>query len=423
MLAYFVEHHRYMNFFGLAILLVLAYVMSNNKKAVSLKTVIGGLLLQFALAVFILKTNIGHTIFATIGDGFARLYEFAGHGISFVFGNLANPAAGAWGMVFAIKVLPIIIFFGAFTSLLFYLGIIQKVVSGISFVVRPVLGTTGSETLCAIANSFLGQTEAPLVIRHYLPHVTRSEMMVVMTSGFATVSGSLLAVYAAIGVPSLHLLASSVMAIPASMVMAKILYPETEQESVKEPHEAEQASAGSANVLDAISSGTSDGLMLALNVGAMLISFLALIAMVNFLLGNLSDGINCLFAKMHIDSCVPDFSLNALFAYCFSPIAYLFGLTGKEALDAGMLLGTKVSINEFIALNQMVTLQLSERTVAILTYALCSFANFSCIGIQIGGIGALVPSKRVWLSQLGLRALLAATLANLSSACLVGLLI
>ena len=291
MLSYLMEYNRYMNLIGIAVLVLLAYLCSNNRSQVNYKLVINGLLLQAALAVFVLKTTIGFTIFNSISLGISNLYEFAQVGIGFLFGSLANPA-GPWGVVFAIRVLPIIIFFGAFTSLLFYLGIVQKIVWLLTRIIQPVLGTSGVETLCAVANSFLGQTEAPLLIKHYLKNVTRSEMMVVMASGFATVSGSLLAVYASMGVPSLHMLAASVMAIPGSIVMSKILYPETEKSKLEAAEPAPVSNA--ANVLDAISTGTTDGLYLALNVGAMLISFLGLIALTNAVLGLVSTSGNYL---------------------------------------------------------------------------------------------------------------------------------
>ncbi|MGZ6251002.1 MAG: NupC/NupG family nucleoside CNT transporter [Candidatus Chromulinivorax sp.] len=422
MITYLLEYHRYMNIIGLAVIFLLAFGLSNNRKKVDMRLVINGLFMQIALALFILKTSIGFAIFNTISLGIANLYSFAEIGINFVFGALANPAAGPWGVVFAIRVLPIIVFFGAFTSLLFYTGIIQKVVNALTFCIRPILGTSGAETLCAVANSFLGQTEAPLLIKHYLQNMNKSEMMVVMTSGFATVSGALLAVYAAMGVPSLHMLAASVMAIPASIVMAKIVYPQTEKSQDDAKVQA-QAVSSAANVLDAVSAGTTDGMYLALNVGAMLISFLGLIALLNALLGLISPTLTTMLGFVGCPWQVPALSLDSIFSYLFAPIAYLMGFAGEQALIVGNLLGIKISANEFIAFNKMVSLTLDERTKAILAYALCSFANFSCIGIQIGGIGVLVPEKRVWLSELGLRAVFAATLANLSSAMIAGLFI
>jgi len=415
------EYNRYMNLIGIAVMVVIAYLFSNNRSKIDFKLVRNGLLLQASLAVFILKTSIGYAIFNGISTGISNLYRFAETGINFVFGNLANPA-GPWGVVFAIRVLPIIIFFGAFTSLLFHLGIIQRFVAILTYVIRPILGTSGVETLCAVANSFLGQTEAPLLIKHYLKDVTKSEMMVVMTSGFATVSGSLLAVYASMGVPAIHMLAASVMAIPGSIVMSKILYPETETSKLANRSDA-PVSSNAANVLDAISMGTSDGLFLALNVAAMLISFLGLIALTNSLLGLVTNLSNYLLPFVGSAYIFAPLNLNVIFSYVFAPISYLMGFAGTEALNVGNLLGIKITANEFIAFNTMLGMQMSYRTQAILAYALCSFANFSCIGIQIGGIGVLVPDKRVWLSQLGVRALFAATLANLTSALIAGLLI
>ncbi len=421
MISYLMEYSRYMNFFGIATMLMLAYVFSHNRSAVNYKLVINGLLLQLGIALFILKTHIGYIIFSSVSAGISNLYTFAQVGINFVFGSLAD-VTGPWGVIFAIRVLPIIVFFGAFTSLLFYLGIIQRVVFALSCVIRPILGTTGAETLCAVANSFLGQTEAPLLIKHYLKSMTRSEMMVVMASGFATVSGTLLAIYASMGVPSLHMLAASVMAIPGSIVMSKILYPETEKSQLQEQANVHVASDAK-NILDAISSGTTDGMYLALNVGAMLISFLGLIALMNSLLGLISTYANVVLGSLDSSYLLPTLNLNLIFSYVFAPIAYLMGFVGQQALHVGNLLGVKISANEFIAFSSMLQLNFDMRTKAILAYALCSFANFSCIGIQIGGIGVLVPEKRVWLSELGMRAVFAATLANLTSAMIAGLLI
>lgn len=422
MVTYLMEYNRYMNLIGIMVMVFLAYIFSNNRSQIKYQLIINGLLLQAALAIFILKTSLGFTIFSTMSAGIGNLYAFAETGINFVFGALANPAAGPWGVIFAIRVLPIIVFFGAFTSLLFYLGIIQYVVFGLSYVVRPILGTTGAETLCAVANSFLGQTEAPLLIKHYLKNMTRSEMMVVMTSGFATVSGSLLAVYASMGVPSVHMLAASMMAIPGSIVMAKILYPETEK-SHFEGNAHVNVVSSAANVLDAISMGTTDGMYLALNVGAMLISFLGLIALTNALLGSISFIVNYSLVFIGFEYAFPVLNLHLIFSYLFAPIAYVMGFSGQEALHVGNLLGIKITANEFIAFSTMLGFGLAQRTQAILAYALCSFANFSCIGIQIGGIGVLVPEKRLWLSELGVRAVFAATLANITSAMIAGLLV
>lgn len=421
MLSYLLAYNRYMNIFGIIFLVALAMFASNNRKKINVRLVLNGLVLQFLTAYFILKTSVGAALFGGISDGVGSLYVFALQGVNFVFGALADPS-GPWGFVFAFRVLPIIVFFGAFMSLLFHLGIIQIFVSLLSKIVRPLLGTSGVETLCAIANSFLGQTEAPLLIRHYLADVTRSEIMVIMTSGFATISAALITVYAAMGVPTLHILSASVMAIPGSLLMAKILYPETEKSAFNKDTNA-KVEVPTKNILDALAVGTVDGLHLAMNVGAMLIAFLGIIALGNALLGQVSLVINYGLLYAGFSFAIPQLSLNVIFGFLFAPIAYALGFVGNEAFLVGQLLGTKLGINEFIAFDSMLKMGLSDRTIAVLTYALCSFANFSCIGIQIGGIGALVPSKRAWLSELGLRAVFAATLANLVSACMASLLL
>jgi CNT family concentrative nucleoside transporter len=420
-LPYLLEHNRYCNILGILVILFIAFLFSKHKRAISFKLIVSALVLQFVTAYVILKTTIGRTIISTIADAVNKIYLFADEGSTFIFGSLADPA-GPWSFIFAVKVLPIIIFFGALMSLLFYLGIVQALVSLVSKVVRPLLGTSGAETLCAISNSFLGQTEAPLLIRNYLGGMTKSEMLVVMVSGMGTISGAILAVFAAMGVPAVHLLTASVMAIPGSIMIAKILYPETEKPATSSGADAMDCSPAD-NALDAISMGTTDGLQLALNVGAMLIAFISLIALLNYILGAGSQQLNLLFSYFNSSFQLPMLSLNLLFGWLFAPFGYLLGFTGKEALQVGELLGMKVAVNELVAYGQMVSMKLSDRFVNIITYALCGFSNFSCIGIQIGGIGALVPSKRAWLSQLGLYAVLGGSLSNLLSAMIVGLLI
>jgi len=421
MVDYFIEHNRYMNLLGIVTILGIATLFSRKRSAINLKLVINGLLMQLVLAFFILKTEIGHSIFETISAGIGKLYQYAQAGTSFVFGNLTN-ASQPWGFIFAVNVLPIIIFFGAFMAILFHIGLVQLVVRGISFVVRPLLGTSGAETLSVIANSFMGQTEAPLLVRHYLAHMTKSEIMTLMVSGMAHVSGSILVVYAAMGVPAQHLLAASVMAMPGTIVIAKILLPETEK-----PQTATDAAIKfekpATNILGSIAHGTSDGLNLAINVGAMLIAFISLIALANSLLGMMGRAMAMLLIYAGSSAVVPPLSLGFFFSYLFAPFSYLLGFTGQEALIVGKLLGTKVTINELVAYGEMMSAGLSERTIAIVTYALCGFSNFSSIGIQIGGLGALVPTKREQLSQFGLLALLGGSLSNLLSALIAALLL
>ncbi len=398
------ENNNYIGILGIVTILCVAYLFSSNRKKINFRLVINALLMQFFLAFFILKTHIGKALFLRLASGFRRIYEFASEGSGFVFGRLADPS-GPWMMIFAIKVASVIIFFGALMSVLYHLRIIQLLVKIVSFIIRPILGTSGAETLCAAANSMLGQTEAPLLIRNYLDRMTRSEILVVMVSGMATLSGAILAVYGSIGVPMLHLLTASVMAIPGSILISKILLPETETPETMGNKQVEMKSTAT-NILDAISTGTTDGLGLAVNVLAMLITFISLISLINFLLAY-----------------VGFYTLNDIFANIFGPFAYLLGIPKLETEAAGALLGQKLVINEFVAFSNFKDFVISERTKAILTYALAGFSNFSCIGIQIGGIGSLSPKKRDVLVQLGMRALLGGTLTNFLNAAIASLLI
>lgn len=416
MFSYFIEHARYANLLGIFCILLICFVLSKNRTKINIKTVIGSLALLFTIGFLTLRLPAGLAVLNKISNGLASLYMLADNGARFIFGNLAD-SNGPWGFIFAIKVLPIIICFGALTSLLFYLGVVQKVVSVVGFILRPILGTSGAETLCAVANSFLGQTEAPLLIRNYLGRMTKSELFVVMVSGMATISGSILAVFAAMGVPAKYMLASSVMAIPASILIAKILLPETETPETASGKLADSKSSAT-NIFDAIATGTFDGLSLAVNVAAMLIAFIFLISLINTLLGFSSFYLNSWFALG-----LPEFSLNYFFSWVFAPFAYLLGFTGDSVYDAAQLLGTKVTINELIAYSKMVTMNFTERGKAIMTIALCGFSNFSCIGIQVGGIGALVPEKRQWLTELGLKTVFASSLANLLTAMVAGLIL
>ena len=407
---YLLEHNRYLSIVGIAVIIGIAILFSKKRSAINYRLIATALALQWIIALFTLKFPIGQQIFGAISAGIEKLYLFGERGSAFIFGEqLINPA-GPWGFVFAIKLLPIIVFFGSFMSLLFYWGIIQKVVAGISWVIRPLLGTSGAETLCAISNSFLGQTEAPLLVRNYLNEMTKSEMLVVMVSGMATVSGSLLAVFAGWGIPAVHLLTTSVMSIPGSLLIAKALYPETEK-----PQTLGGAQVAfdqpAKNSFDAIALGTSDGLQLALNVGAMLISFVALLKLLDAGL----ESVGSLF----------DMTINTgiIFSYIFRPFAYLLGFVGAEASKVSELLGFKVAVNELYAYQELLKSGLSARATAIVTYALCGFSNFSCIGIQLGGIGALAPAKRKWLSELGLYAVMGGALTNLMSAMIASLLL
>lgn len=420
-MAYLLEHNRIYNILGIFVILGITALFSNNPRRISFKLVASGLLMHFLLAFIALKSTVGQDVIKWIADGFNALYQAADKGIEFVFGSLSN-AEGAWGFIFAIKVLPVIIFFGAFMAILFYIGAIQKAVSWINIIVRPFLGTSGAETLCAIANSFLGQTEAPLLIRNYLKDMTKSEILTVMISGMGSISGAILAVFALMGVPAVHLLAASIMSIPASIIISKIMYPETEKPKTHGGACVTYENT-SINIFDAISQGASDGLWLALNVGAMLIAFLALLGLFNSGLIFACVKLNALLHYFNFSYSVPVISLNDMLAWICMPFAWLLGFTGDTAYKAAELIGTKVAVNELVAYDKMLKMGLSTRTIAIITYALCGFSNFSCIGIQIGGIGALAPEKRQLISQLGIKAVFGGALSNLLSAMVASLLL
>lgn len=420
MLAHLLEQNRYLNILGIFVVFGIAWLCSKNRKAIDYRLVLHALTMQIIIALLVLKTSIGSAVLEKVAYFVTSLYQFADKGAAFVFGNLVK-ADSSWGFIFAIKVLPVIIFFGAVTALLFYWGIIQRVVQAINYLLQPLLDTTGAETLCAITNSFLGQTEAPLLIRDYLKTMTKSEMLVVMVSGMGTISGAILVVFAAMGVPAPHLLTASVMSIPATILIAKVLLPETEKKQDGQAHVHLESAAS--NVFDAIAAGTIDGLSLAMNVGAMLISFVALLGLVNALFGFGSETINGILASAGSVWRLPMLSLELLLGYICAPFAWLLGFEGDYIIQVGSLLGTKVAVNELIAYQSMVGMDLPERIKDIVTYALCGFSNFSCIGIQIGGIGALVPEKRSWLTELGIYAVLGGALANLLNAMVVALLI
>ncbi len=422
LLDYLLEYNRYMNLIGIAVVLGIAILFSKNRAQIKFKLIGVCLLLQTLIALAVLKNGVGQAIMRAAVHYIGKLYEFADEGASFVFGNLCN-VQSPWGFLFCVKVFPVIIFFAAFMALLAHWRVIHYMVMGVNFVLRPLLGTSGAETLVAIANSFLGQTEAPLLIRDYLKDMTKSEMLVVMVAGMGTMSGAIIVVYAAMGVPAVHMLAASVMAIPATIMIAKILLPETEEPKTLKG-DATVSGGKMDNAFDAIASGTMAGLNLVLAVAAMLISFIAFIALINYTMKFGAFKFNHLLSWLGTDFRLPDdFNLDLVLSYLFLPFGYLFGFTGTQAMQASQLIGIKTAANEMIAYGKMVTMHLPERVMNITTYALCGFANFSCIGIQIGGIGALVPEKRHWLAELGLYAVLGGLLSNLLSAMIAGLLL
>jgi concentrative nucleoside transporter, CNT family len=407
---------RFAGALGMVVLLGLAYLFSTARKEIKLKTVLWGLGLQLAFGIFVLKFAVGRLIFQAAGDAVNKLLSFAFSGSEFVFGPLGTRGSSI-GFIFAFQVLPTIIFIAAVFAFLYHIGVMQLFIRAFAWVMTRVMGASGAESLDIAASIFMGQTEAPLTIRPFLNKLTKSELMCVMTCGMAHVSGGIMAAYIASGVEAKHLLTAVIMTAPGTLLMAKMLVPETEQPltagRVQMPDMEKEA-----NFLGAISRGTSDGLQLAINVGAMLISFIALLALADYLVGGAH---NWLFA--HHFRWFPE-SLEQLFGWIFSPIAWLIGIPWKDASTIGYLLGTRMSINEVVAFAKLGQLKgtLDPRSFTIATFALCGFANFSSIGIQIGGIGALAPEQRGQLAKFGIRAMLAGTMANLMSACIVGIL-
>lgn len=401
---------------GMVVLVGLAYLFSTARKAIKLKTVLWGLGLQLAFGVFVLNFPIGRRIFQTLGDGVNKLLSFAFAGSEFVFGPLGMKTSSI-GFIFAFQVLPTIIFIAAVFAFLYHVGVMQIFIKAFAWVMTRVMGASGAESLDIAASIFMGQTEAPLTIRPFLSKLTKSELMCVMTCGMAHVSGGIMAAYIASGIEAKHLLTAVIMTAPGTLLMAKMLVPETEQPltagKVQMPEMEKEA-----NFLGAISRGTSDGLQLAINVGAMLISFIALLALVDYLMGGAHN-----WLYVHYIRWFPD-SLEQLFGWIFAPVAWLIGIPWKDAPLIGNLLGTRMAINELVAFSKLGQLKgtLDPRSFTIATFALCGFANFSSVGIQIGGIGALAPEQRGQLAKFGIRAMLAGTMANLMSACIVGVL-
>jgi CNT family concentrative nucleoside transporter len=401
---YLTKDNRYLCLIGIGVFLLIAFIFSTKKKKINYIRALAAICMQFLLAFFVLKTAIGFKIFAGIAKGFQVLYSFTDAGIGFLFGNLAN-ASGPWGYVFAVKVVPIVIFFGALMAMLYHLGVIQVLVSMIAFVIRPLLGTSGAETLCVTAKSMMGPTEAPLLIKKHLKSMTDSEMFTVMVSGMAMIAASVMAAYGSMGVPLIHMITASIMSIPGSILIAKIMVPETDVPETAAGNKMD-TQKDSLNLLDAIAIGTTDGLKLAASVAAMLVAFVSLMAMVDYLLVFFTG-----------------FSLNMIFAKLFYFVAALIGVNGADKEAAGTLLGQKLVINEFIAYVNFVKIALAEKSKIVLTYALCGFSNISVIGILIAGIGSMAPTKRAFLTKFGIRALLAGTLVNLINAAIAGLLI
>ena len=412
---------RFTGILGLFTMLCLAVAFSTNRRAIRIKTVAWGLVLQITFAIFVLRLDIGRLIFQKAGDAVNRLLSYSFVGSQFIFGELGRQSSPL-GFYFAFQVLPTIIFIAAFFAVLYHYGIMQFIIKQAARVMTRFMGASGAESLNVAASIFMGQTEAPLTIRPFLPQLTRSELMTVMTSGMAHVSGGIMAAYIAFGIEPKHLLSAVIMTAPGTILVSKMLVPETEQPKTAGRvvmSEEEVKTEQQENVLGAVARGTTDGLYLALNVAAMLISFLALIALSNGILGGVHNGL----ARLGF-SWFPS-SLERIFGTIFAPIAWVIGIPWRDCPVIGNLLGTRMVLNELVAFSLLGPQKalLTPRSFTIATFALCGFANLSSIGIQIGGIGALAPNKKGELARLGLRAMLAGTMANLMSASIAGMLL
>lgn len=427
---------------GLFFLFAIAFLLSNNRRLINWKLVTYGFLLQLVIALCIRYIPIVGQVFSFFANAFVKVVNLGKEGARFLFGNLLD-ASQHWGFIFAVQALPNIIFFAALSALLYYLGILQKIVFAFAWVLSRI-GVSGPESVSAAANVFLGQTEAPLMAKPYIPNMTRSELLCIMVGGMATTAGAVLATYVGMlgGTDlaqqryfALQLLTASVMAAPATIVVSKILFPDTIKKEASKTLEVSKEKIGT-NVLDAVSNGTVDGLRLAVNVGAMLIAFIALMAVVNALFGYLG-GVNHFFNWnfKSLNALINEgtggrytsLSLQFLLGYLFSPIAWLIGVNTTDITLFGQLLGEKTILNEFVAYGSLSSMKAagiiaSPKTILMASFALCGFANIASIGIQIGGIGAIAPNQRQALSELGFKALLGGTLVSLMNACIAGAL-
>ena len=421
---------------GMAVLVLIAFIFSAKRRAINWKTVGIGLGIQLILAIGILKVPFVQSIFQAIGTFFVKILDYTLAGSEFLLGSLLNVDNPNIGYVFAFQILPTIIFFSALTSVLFYLGVIQKVVKALAWLLTKTLGISGAESLSVAGNIFLGQTESPLMIKAYLEKMNRSEILLVMIGGMATVAGGVLAAYIGFlgGTDdelrlefARHLLAASVMAAPGAIVVSKILYPQTE--AIDKEIQVSQEKIGT-NLLDAIANGTSEGLKLAVNVAAMLLVFIAFIAMINGILGWVGD-LTSLNTWIAANSTYDQFSLEAILGVIFAPLMWLIGVNSEDIMLMGQLLGIKLAASEFVGYIQLAELKdLASaphfgfnKSVIMATYMLCGFANFASIGIQIGGIGSLAPGQRKTLSEFGMKAVLGGTLASLLSATIAGMIL
>ncbi|MCX7940931.1 MAG: NupC/NupG family nucleoside CNT transporter [Endomicrobia bacterium] len=410
--------------FGMLVLIAIGWLLSEDKKRILWRTILWGTLLQIILGLIVLKTPPGRWFFEVFNKAFIVLVSFSERGAEFIFGELVTNT-DKFGYIFAFKVLPTIIFFSAFISILYYFGVMQFIVELFARIMVRTMGTSGAESLCCSANVFVGQTEAPLLVRPYVKDMTRSELLAVMTGGMATIAGGVMAAYVSLlknYIPDIagHLMTASVMSAPAALVFSKLLVPETEEPKTL-GHVKVKYEKTDVNVIDAVANGTTVGLRLAVNVGAMLISFMALLYFANYLLSTLGNLLPFEVTK--------NLSFDKLFGLIFAPISWLLGVDSKDIFIAGNLIGQKTFFNEFVAYANWAHMYannpqiVTHRTAVILSYALCGFSNFLSIGIQIGGIGAIAPERKHDLARLGIKSLIAGTLACLQTATVAGILL
>ena len=421
---------RFTGLIGVVLIFAIAFLMSNNRKAINYRLVLSGLAIQLSLAVFILKVPLGKTIFSWLGDAVTKILNFSQAGAAFVFGPLVNSVnmSKAFGngneFIFFFNIIPTIIFVAVLVSVAYYLGIMQRIVKFIAYIVYKLMGVSGSEALSNVASAFVGQVEAQIMIKPYLKGMTMSELLASMTGSMACIAGGVMAVYIALGVPAEYLIAASLMAAPAALVISKIVWPETEISETKGVVSLEIKKTN-ANLVYAISHGAIDCLKVGLNVVAMLIGFIAIIALVDFVLGKIGYGLDSLGMSLSfIGINLKTLSLNQILGSLFSVFAFAMGVPGKDIQVAGSLMGTKMVINEFVAYLDLAKIKatLDPKTILITSFALCGFANFSSIAIQVGGIGELSPERRTDLAKLGMRALICGTLASYLSATIAGIL-
>jgi len=423
---------RYTGFIGIALIFGIAFLMSNNRKAINYRVVLSGLAVQLSLALFILKTDIGKQIFGFLAQGVKKILSFSDQGAEFVFGIVANKddklgkvLGNQYSFIFFFRVIPTIVFVAVLISILYHLGIMQRVVKAFAWLVYKVMGVSGAEAVSNVGSAFVGQVEAQIMIKPYLKHMTMSELLASMTGSMACIAGGVMATYIALGVPAEYLLAASIMAAPGALVISKIVWPETEVSETKGSVSLEVKKTD-ANLVGAISHGASDGLKIGLNVIAMLIGFIAIIGLLDYVLGKtgffLATHLHMGLDVINID--LKTLSLKQILGSVFSIFAWAMGVPGKDIKAAGSLMGTKMVLNEFVAYLDLIKIKgsMAPKTLVITSFALCGFANFSSIAIQVGGIGELAPERRTDLAKLGVKALICGTLASYLSATIAGIL-